>query len=166
MSQNETVLLAPFSATAASGVTKEQCYEAFIGKKYPRYYQEKFQALEAAKPKNGFNIAAFFLGAIWLFYRKMYGYGFIYLGLVLISGIISSMLNLSESIDRGLSMGVAVAMGLGGNGLYKWFIDKKISSPNISLAELKQQGGTNPIAAAVVLLLGIGFISLGVYLDG
>ncbi|OTG80632.1 DUF2628 domain-containing protein [Acinetobacter sp. ANC 4648] len=167
MNHNETVPLSPFplAETGSSGATKEELYAVFIGNKYQRYYQEKFQGLEAVKSKGGFNISAFFLGPIWLFYRKMYVYGSIYFGFIILTGIMTTMFNVAESVDRGISMGLAVAMGLGGNGLYNFFIDKKINSPNITITEVKKRGGTNSIAACLVLLMVVALVSLGIYLE-
>ncbi|OTG95426.1 DUF2628 domain-containing protein [Acinetobacter sp. ANC 3832] len=168
MNQNETVFPPPFPRveSTSSESTKEKYYEAFIGEKYQPYYKEKFQGLEATKPKGGFNIAAFFLGAVWLFYRKMYAYGFMYIGFIFISGVITTMFEMSESIDRGISIGLAVAMGFGGNGLYKDFIDKKLNAQNMTISEVEKQGGTNPTAAWSLLLIAIALLSLGIFLEG
>ena len=125
MDLEKPVIPPPFSESES--VThqskKDELYAAFIGKKYQSYYQEKFQNLEALKPKGGFNIAAFLIGPIWLFYRKMYAYGFIYIAFMIIYGIFADFVEISDSTDRAISIAVAVTLGLSGNGLYKNFVD-------------------------------------------
>lgn len=166
MNPNPETNLSPFSSQppVSSPSQKEQEYEAFIGSKYQSYYKAKFESLESSKPKGGFNIAAFFFGALWLFYRKMYAYGFLYLGFVLVSTIITTMLNASEAVDRGISIGLAVMMGFSGNAIYKSFIDKKLKTSNMSLDEIQKQGGTNIIASIILLLVAVSLISFGLFL--
>ena len=96
----------------------------------------------------------------------MYAYGFMYIGFVFILGVIATMFEMSESIDRGISIGLAVAMGFGGNGLYKGFIDKKLNAQNMTISEVEKQGGTNPTAAWSLLLIAIALLSLGIFLEG
>ncbi len=168
MNQDEVVIPPPFPSqqTPPPLSQKENLYAAFVGEKYQSFYREKFEGLEAPKPKGGFNIAAFFLGAIWLFYRKMYAYGFAYIGFVIVSGIVTAMLNVSESVDRAISIGFAVTMGLCGNGLYKHFIDKKIKENNLSAEQAQAMGGTNPIAAWSLFIFIILLIGTAIFLDG
>src|SRR5215813_2137730 len=84
---------------------KEHQIALFVGAKYAKYYKEKFDQITPKKQMAGFNIAAFFLGIIWLFYRKMYLYGFIGIALIFILGVIEEMLDLSgTSGSIGLSV--------------------------------------------------------------
>ncbi|MDV2440937.1 DUF2628 domain-containing protein [Acinetobacter gerneri] len=57
---------------------QESYRETFVGEKYQKYYQSRFDQINN---KNGFNVAAFFLGIFWLLYRKMYLYSFIFFAL-------------------------------------------------------------------------------------
>ena len=59
----------------------EQDRALCVGAKYESYYQAQFEKITTKKQYAGFNIAAFFLGVVWLFYRKMYSYGFMALWL-------------------------------------------------------------------------------------
>ena len=52
---------------------EEKCLEAYVGIKY-----EKFKS-------SNFNVGAFFLGPIYLLYRKMYIYAFIFIVLFLLA---------------------------------------------------------------------------------
>lgn len=143
----------------------------FIGEKFQNYYKKHFDQITLKKGMSGFNIAAFFLGAVWLFYRKMYAYGLFYIAFMLLSSVMSIMLDLSESVDRGISIGIAVGMGMSGNGLYKYFVEKKIKYLNQTTEPsnieniLKQQGGTNIWLALAILLISVSLFSLGVYLE-
>ena len=150
---------------------KDQYKAWFIGDKFQNYYKKHFDQITPKKGMSGFNIAAFFLGAVWLFYRKMYAYGFAYIAFMLLSSIIGTMIGLSESIDRGISIGIAIGMVMGGNGLYKYFVEKKIRHLNQTTerssieSTLKQQGGTNIWLALAILLIGVSLFSLSVYLE-
>ena len=167
MSQTETLLPPPFpnSESVTRQSKKDELYEAFVGKKYRSYYQEKFQNLAKPKPKGGFNIAAFLIGSIWLFYRKMYTYGFIYIVLMIIYGVFATFVEISDSTDRAISIALAVTLGLSGNGLYKYFVDQKLNSKRFSIAQAQTIGGTNPIAAWSFLVVIMVFIALGIFLE-
>lgn len=146
--------------------TKDELYAAFVGAKYQSYYQGKFQNLEAPKPKGGFNIAAFLIGPIWLFYRKMYAYGGIYFGATVVYGFFAEMVGIADSFDRSISIGLAVGMGFAGNGLYKYFVDKKLAISVRTIEEAQQQGGTNPVLAWSIFALIIILIGIGVFYGG
>lgn len=133
----------------------------FVGAKYQTYYKEKFDLITPKKQMAGFNIAAFFLGIMWLFYRKMYAYGFIAIGLTFVVGIIETMIGITGT---GSSIAFAVVFGLMGNTLYKYFVDKKISTIN-SNEDIEKAGGTNIWAALAVLGIAIFLVSSGYYLE-
>lgn len=133
----------------------------FVGGKYAHYYKEKFDQITPKKQMAGFNLAAFFLGVMWLFYRKMYVYGFIAILLFFVMGIIETMLGISGT---GGSIGLAVAFGLFGNTLYKYFVEKKIGQLQ-SDEEIINAGGTNIWAALILVGIVIVMVSFGYYLD-
>ena len=70
----------------------EQDRALFVGAKYASYYQAQFEKITPKKQYAGFNIAAFFLGVVWLFYRKMYRYGFMAIGLIVVIGMVEIFL--------------------------------------------------------------------------
>ncbi|NHB56599.1 DUF2628 domain-containing protein [Acinetobacter sp. 194] len=145
----------------------DQRQAIFVGKKYETYYQEKFNQITPKKQMAGFNIGAFFFGLMWLFYRKMYGYGLILLGLILVSCVIP----IPEAIDRGISIALAVTMGMFGNTLYKNFVEKKIkeierSHPDSIEQELERQGGTNIWAGIGILFVAVIAIYIVVTISG
>ena len=145
----------------------EQRKTIFVGEKYESYYKEKFDQITPKKQIAGFNIGALFFGLMWLFYRKMYAYGFIFLGAILITCVIP----IPEAIDRSLSIAIAVTMGIYGNTLYKNFVDKKIKEieqthPDRVEQELERQGGTNIWAGIGILFLAVVAIFIVVTVSG
>lgn len=133
----------------------------FVGDKYQSYYQEKFDLITPKKQTAGFNIAAFFLGIMWLFYRKMYAYGFMAIGLFFVVGIIETLIGMTGTAS---SIAFAVVFGLMGNTIYKHFVEKKISQTH-SNEELEKAGGTNIWAALAVLGVTMLMVGLGYYLE-
>ena len=123
--------------------------------------------LEKSPPKKqmaGFNIAAFFLGVVWLFYRKMYSYGFMAIGLIVVIGIVEIFLGIESS---GANIGLAVAFGMLGNTLYKHHVDKQIAkirqlgNGNLK-TELENRGGTNLVAGTILLVIWLGLVALAI----
>ena len=167
MNQEEAIIPPPFpnQQTPPPLSQKENLYEAFVGEKYQKYYQEKFQNLEAPKPKGGLNIAAFLIVPLWLFYRKMYAYGFAYIVLMILYGVFATFIEISDSVDRAISIAIAVTLGFSANGLYKFFVDKKLKQNKLSIEEAQALGGTNPIAAWSLLAIVVVLIGLGIFLD-
>ena len=136
----------------------------FIGEKYASYYQAQFEKITPKKQYAGFNVAAFFLGVIWLFYRKMYSYGFMSIALIVFIGIVEALLGIDSS---GANIGLAIAFGMLGNTLYKHHVDKQITkirqfgNGNVA-TELENRGGTNLLAGAILLAIWLGLIALAI----
>lgn len=142
----------------------EQDRAIFIGAKYQSYYQKQFEKITPKKQYAGFNLAAFFLGVIWLFYRKMYSYGFMAIALILVIGVVETLLGIEGS---GSTIGLSVAFGMFGNTLYKYYVDKQIAkirqlgNGDFS-TELENRGGTNFVAGLILLLIALGLIVLAI----
>jgi hypothetical protein len=142
----------------------EQDRALFIGVKYESYYQAQFQKITPRKQYAGFNIAAFFLGVVWLFYRKMYSYGFMAIGLIVVIGMVEIFLGIESS---GANIGLAVAFGMFGNTLYKHHVDQQIAkirqlgSGSVN-TELENRGGTNLIAGSILLVIWLGLVALAI----
>lgn len=142
----------------------EQDRTLFVGAKYESYYQAQFEKITPRKQYAGFNIAAFFLGVVWLFYRKMYSYGFMAIGLIVVIGIVEIFLGIESS---GANIGLAVAFGMFGNTLYKHHVDKQIAKirqlriGSIN-TELENRGGTNLIAGSILLVIWLGLVALAI----
>lgn len=142
----------------------EQDRALFIGVKYESYYQAQFEKITPRKQYAGFNIAAFFLGVVWLFYRKMYSYGFMAIGLIVVIGMVEILLGIESS---GANIGLAVAFGMFGNTLYKHHVDQQIAkirqfgNSNVN-TELENRGGTNLIAGSILLVIWLGLVALAI----
>ena len=142
----------------------EQDRTLFVGAKYESYYQAQFEKITPKKQYAGFNIAAFFLGVVWLFYRKIYSYGFMAIGLIVVIGMVEILLVIESS---GANIGLAVAFGMFGNTLYKHHVDQQIAkihqlgSGSVH-TELENRGGTNLIAGSILLVMWLGLVALAI----
>ena len=142
----------------------EQDRALFVGAKYASYYQAQFEKITPKKQYAGFNIAAFFLGLVWLFYRKMYRYGFMAIGLIVAIGMVEIFLGIESS---GANIGLAVAFGMFGNTLYKHHVDQQIAkvrqfgNSNVN-TELENRGGTNIVAGSILLVIWLGLVALAI----
>ena len=150
--------------SVASVNQPEQDRALFVGAKYASYYQAQFEKITPKKQYAGFNIAAFFLGVVWLFYRKMYSYGFMAIGLIVVIGMVEIFLGIESS---GANIGLAVAFGMFGNTLYKYHVDQQIAkihqlgSGSVH-TELENRGGTNLIAGSILLVMWLGLVALAI----
>ena len=150
--------------SVASVNQPEQDRALFVGLKYESYYQAQFEKITPKKQYAGFNIAAFFLGVVWLFYRKMYSYGFMSIGLIVVLGMVEIILGIESS---GANIGLAVAFGMFGNTLYKHHVDQQIAkihqlgSGSVH-TELENRGGTNLIAGSILLVIWLGLVALAI----
>ena len=142
----------------------EQDRALFVGAKYESYYQAQFEKITPKKQYAGFNIAAFFLGVVWLFYRKMYRYGFMAIGLIVVIGMVEILLGIESS---GANIGLAVAFGMFGNTLYRHHVDQQIAktrqlgSGSVN-TELENRGGTNIVAGSILLVIWLGLVALAI----
>ena len=150
--------------SVASVNQPEQDRALFVGLKYESYYQAQFEKITPKKQYAGFNIAAFFLGVVWLFYRKIYSYGFMSIGLIVVIGMVEIILGIESS---GANIGLAVAFGMFGNTLYKYHVDQQIAkihqlgSGSVH-TELENRGGTNLIAGSILLVMWLGLVALAI----
>ena len=150
--------------SVASVNQPEQDRALFVGLKYESYYQAQFEKITPKKQYAGFNIAAFFLGVVWLFYRKMYSYGFMAMGLIVVIGMVEILFGIESS---GANIGLAVAFGMFGNTLYKHHVDQQIAktrqlgSGSVN-TELENRGGTNIVAGSILLVIWLGLVALAI----
>ena len=150
--------------SVASVNQPEQDRALFVGLNYESYYQAQFEKITPKKQYAGFNIAAFFLGVVWLFYRKMYRYGFMAIGLIVVMGMVEILLGIESS---GANIGLAVAFGMFGNTLYRHHVDQQIAktrqlgSGSVN-TELENRGGTNIVAGSILLVIWLGLVALAI----
>ncbi|MDQ7056660.1 MAG: DUF2628 domain-containing protein [Persephonella sp.] len=137
---------------------KWEVYRIFIGKNAD-YYIEKFKKFEESGGALSWNWAAFFLGLLWVFYRKMYLYGaIILLGIFLIGALTAVGSNPLLSI--GIQLWLWIGFGAFGNYLYYTFVKKKVSyiqsqskNEKEMIENLAKEGGTNFLAPVVFVIL-------------
>ena len=135
--------------------------EKFVGKSYS-FYQQKWQ-----KSKNdnnnpmSWNMAAFFLGLVWMVYRKMYKYAFIVFGVIVVESIFEEMLGFSSAMTYGANIVFALFFGFYGNAIYQRHAKNKISEISTSYppeqveVEIERQGGVNMLFAVGISLFFI-----------
>ena len=134
--------------------------QTFVGKSY-EYYQRKFEL--APGSIKGFNVAAFFLGVVWMVYRKMYVYTAIVVALLIIDAVLETYFPLPEAVGKAITWGVYAAFGILGNMMYKAHVDKKVKEistaypPEQVNEQLAKQGGVNLAGAWA---FGIGLLVL------
>lgn len=159
-----------YSANMNNGIgdnfnrVSENELRTFIGEKNPNYYIEKWNLIDQTNKSVSWNWASFFLGSLWLLYRKMYVWGAL---MIAVSMVISWM-----GIPFGWLL-LAILVGMFGNKLYLEETRKKIieiktitSDLNGQYQMIKSKGGTNlalPIVIAVIgSLITIFLIIIGI----
>lgn len=141
----------------------EEEIRAFIGESNTNYYMEKWSLINKTDKSVSWNWAAFFLGSLWLLYRKMYVWG----ALMIVVSIVASL----NGVPFAWLL-LAILTGMFGNKLYLEETRKKIIEIKNTTSDLNGQyemirfkGGTNlvlPIIIAIVLcLIRIFLIILG-----
>ena len=139
----------------------------FVGDQYQNYYKEKFDRITPKKVWVGMNWGALLFGILWLFYRKMYAYGFVALVFLSLLTIIESFMGIEGYTS---SIVVAMVFGLMGDAIYKQFVGKEISkitqfSQNVDDNELVSKGGTNIWAPAALFLILLILVCIGLYIE-
>ncbi|WP_172370116.1 DUF2628 domain-containing protein [Sporosarcina jiandibaonis] len=146
----------------------DKLLKAFVGERKQSYYFGKWQQ-DNRKP---INWAALFATFFWLGYRKMYK---VITTILLIFLAIDVLLLLTgangDFINRYIGLGVAVALGIGGNGMYKNHAQKEIEKLKAEysdvhlLEKVKKRGGTSWNGVWLALLLFIGYVIISMALE-
>jgi len=125
----------------------------FVGENYP-YYQAQWKKMaDKQKTPMSWNWAAFFLGVVWLVYRKMYNYALIFAGFMVLDMVVELFFQLPQAVSSVVNLMIALAFGFYGNALYKLHMTNKASEivatypPDQVNAELSAEGGVNHLAA-------------------
>jgi Protein of unknown function (DUF2628) len=146
-----------------SAVT-ESHLQTFVGDNY-EFYRAKWQ--KSADNNNNpmsWNWAAFFLGVVWLIYRKMYNYALIFVGLIALDMLIEWFYPLPVFMGNVVNLMIALAFGFYGNKLYQMHVHQKtgeivsMTPPDRIDSELKAQGGVNAAAAWAVGLFLVALV--------
>jgi len=172
----------------------QNLYAAVIGEKNTVYYLEKFQRFDqqASGLKASWNWSAFLFSGLWLLYRKIYLWFFVYwlLGATLVGLVIFNAADSSKAFDIIVYITLAfhIICGIYGNFIYYKQVNKKIEAAKLTLNDnelleqtLSSKGGTSVgqtasflsvftlcvglIAGAIVIAVGgmILFMLLGFF---
>ena len=147
-----------------------------------QYYMERFRRIERGG-SGGWNWAAFLLSPMWLFYRKQYAMGIVYLILQLMSSVAYTVMYAPASIAATaeeaealllaavdgpmfwfvaalafISLALQILLGMRANHFYLTHCEQKIAkaktnAPNLSAAELTSIGGVSLGIAVLVYIL-------------
>ncbi|GEM_PF-3539417 len=135
---------------ADPGERAEARYKAFLGGASENYYLEKFHEFDRHPPgiKAGWNWAAFFFGGGWAIYRKMYGWFFFFVEMVLLAGILQRVG--APAVGIAVLSGSWIAFSIYANALYHAGVAKKIADAQrfiinepMLLQSLRHEGGVN-----------------------
>ena len=146
----------------------DKLVKTFVGEKKQSYYLGKWQK-DNRKP---INWAALFATFFWLGYRKMYKV-IIYILLIFIAIDVVILLTGIDGdlINNSIGLGVAVALGIGGNAMYKNHALKEIEkmkaqySDDQLLEKVKQRGGTSWNGVWIAALLFIGYMVISIAME-
>ena len=127
---------------------------ALIGKNQ-EYYVPRFRQMKADGKKNTWNWAAFFFAPYWLMYRKMYAYGGVALGAVLLFTILADV-----AIFSVISLAAYIVFGFFANFVYMDHLEKlaeqaKQQTEPFRSAFIQEKGGVNSTA---LILSIVGWI--------
>ncbi|WP_252237975.1 MULTISPECIES: DUF2628 domain-containing protein [unclassified Clostridium] len=138
-------------------------FTSFVGKRKSSYYIEYFNRYKTNNKFISWNWAAFFFGAYWLLYRKLFLMFFLF---ILITTSIVSLLGPFAAFTGVI---ISLVLGVFGNNIYIRFVEHKIFSvkdfssniaKNISpslthndyIKFLTSKGGTNSFLAFIIIL--------------
>lgn len=137
-----------------TGAVSDDTLAAFVGNKR-EYYLQKFAKIKSQNTIVSWNWSSFLFSGFWFFYRKMYLYGGIIVGVSCLSSFIN------YTFGAVLSSLLWIVSGMIGNWLYYKDIEKKAGRLNNLQEQAKTQfisknGGTNTnavIGAALVYVV-------------
>jgi hypothetical protein len=147
---------------------QEQLLRAYV-RDNSNYYLGKWRDMDARGKRTSFNWAAFFLNALWLIYRKMWGLGLgILIGVLALNAIVLAISPFLSPIVSVLSIAVAIYVGLNGNNIYRRQAEREVAraaagSPDMHgrMSLLSRRGGTN-IGGAIGVAIAAAIINTGV----
>lgn len=154
----------PKSAQLPTSTNTREFYRAFLGDKNPEYYLAKFLHFD----RQGHGLRASWnwpalLSGLWLLYRKMYGWFFVFCGIVVVSSLFE------KSGHPGISLLIIavpwVLFPVFANALYHNKVKQKIAAAQLAVNEeqkiiefLRRKGGVNtwvPWLYSGLVLIGI-----------
>ncbi len=144
-------------------------YAAAVGYKKTSYHMPYFLRFDQQGVGASWHWPAFFVTTYWLFYRKMWLWGLLYILLPIPFGIVDVAFNSAYQGITGLLYLLAafVLIPMYANAIYYRHIKKKIAdvqaqspSRKIALQQLQAQGGTSPAVIIVAVILFVFMLPL------
>ena len=149
-------------------------YSAVIQKK-AKFYKKTFKDMDEGERKTSWNWSAFLFPGYWTLYRKMYGFGFIFVVIQLLSMMLSICCQFAEPdevpemlafpyLTLCIGLPLSIVCGALANWYYKKKVDKIIrSAENKAVPErsqyLRKRGGVNAAACIIPALLDVAYIA-------
>ncbi len=132
-------------------------HAVFVGDNYA-YYKRRWEAMARGGKLFSFNWPAFWLGFVWLAYRKMYLYAFLYVLFIVVESGVEVYLNVPERAGLAITLTIGLVTGGYANYFYRLHADRIIARVRASrsrdaAAEAARCGGTSLLAAIVSVLL-------------
>jgi len=173
----DSIYRAPASNTDVA--PDDDLLAAFVGPKNADYYLPKFERFESGSNAATWHWPAFFISSLWLLYRKMWGWAFLYwialpTGLTAITALIMALF---PDPETGAAFGNAVyygayvliafvALPMYANRLYYNHAQKKIQkirenvpAPREQALEAARVGGTSSI---LIILIPVTIFVIGI----
>lgn len=151
-----------------------QLVQNFVGRNY-RYFNKKWNILKDKKNFISINWIALFFGPIWFAYRKMYLYLISFYGSIIIIDILLSEL-FKIQLPSSIYTVVCIVIGFYSNGLYLYFVRKKIKKikamekdEKLLNERIKKEGGISIISSiitALIILSGIVILIIDLIING
>jgi hypothetical protein len=141
----------------------EPTAKILIGEKYP-YYEAKWESLERRNSRLSWNWPAFFFGASWLAYRKMYSYAWAYVGVIGAVSVAEAAMQ-RELVPSTVYWAMNFLFAVQGNYWYKTHVFQRMNemsreTPRYAQIELARRGGTSTGAGIAVFVVMV-IVSLG-----
>ncbi len=160
--------------TEATTITGEARYRAAVGPR-ANFYVPKFLRFDAGESRASWNWPAFFLGALWMLYRRMWStavYLFlISIGIGIVEGLIFEPLlgkQTSDRISYATTLGLMIVVGIVANMLYHGRIKRRIAQVSQSgLDELQafralERGPHTSWVGVIIAAVVFGVAVLGI----
>lgn len=143
----------------ASLLDRTEAMKIFVGPNY-EYFATKWQS----NGGRSWNWAAFFLGPIWLMYRKMYLYTMLYIVFIVADIAVEDFFNVNDAASNFITLVIGVLFAWNANAFYRQQFERKLFSvsqhPSADSAkfDLARQGGTSLPTAIVFALIVVALI--------
>lgn len=142
-------------------------YAAFVGDNYA-YYARRWASIARSGQRFSFNWPAFWLNFVWLAYRKMYLYAFLYVLFIVVESAIEIVLNVPDRAGLAIALAIGVVTGGYANYVYRLHAEKIIAGVEAAqsqdaAAEAARRGGTSLVAGIASILFALLALTAALY---